>query len=126
MHQQPDYASSSPTNALAIVSLISGILSWLGLFVFGGLIAIITGHMALNEIRNSYGSQSGEGLAIAGLILGYLNIIGGCIGLLIPIGILGASFLGCGICSVCGIFTEGFEISSLEFSNAVIPPIPLN
>jgi hypothetical protein len=121
MHQQPDYVSRSPTNTLAIISLISGILSWLGFLVFGGLVAIITGHMALNEIRNSYGAQSGEGLAIAGLVLGYLNLVGACVGLLIPIGIFGASFLGCSICGLCGALTEGLEVS-----NAAIPPIPLN
>jgi hypothetical protein len=42
--------------------------------IIGGIVAIITGHMAKKEIRASGGSISGDGLATGGLILGYLNV----------------------------------------------------
>jgi hypothetical protein len=38
--------------------------------------AIVFGHLALSEIRRSAGRLKGEGLAIAGLVLGYMGIVG--------------------------------------------------
>ena len=59
------------TNALAIVSLTLGILwlAWLG-----SLGAVIAGHMARRQIAGSNGSQTGNGLATAGLVLGYIGL----------------------------------------------------
>ena len=62
------------TSSLAIVSLVCGIVSWIAIPVLGAIVAIITGHMARNEVRNSGGSIDGDGLAIGGLILGYAQI----------------------------------------------------
>ncbi len=39
------------------------------------MVAIILGHISLSEIRKSAGRLKGEGLAIAGLVLGYLGVI---------------------------------------------------
>ena len=61
-----------PTNTLAMVSLISGILSWVLAPVIGGVVAVITGHMAKREIRRT--GEQGDGLATAGLILGYIHL----------------------------------------------------
>ncbi|MCP2040317.1 type II secretory pathway pseudopilin PulG [Neisseria sp. HSC-16F19] len=77
-------AASSETSSLALVSLIFGILGWLLLPLVGSLTAVITGHMARADIRRT--GKQGDGMAIAGLILGYLWWV-----LLIPIlGILAA------------------------------------
>lgn len=62
------------TSSLAIVSLVSGIVSWFVLPLIGALAAIITGHMARAEIRREPGQIEGDGLAIAGLVLGYGQI----------------------------------------------------
>jgi hypothetical protein len=62
------------TSGWAIFSLIAGILAWLGVFGLGGLAAVITGHIAKNEIKKSGGQIGGDGLATAGLVLGYLNL----------------------------------------------------
>jgi small-conductance mechanosensitive channel len=59
------------TNNLAIVSLVSGILGWTLLPWIGSLVAIVTGHMARAEIRRNQETQEGDGLAIAGLIMGW-------------------------------------------------------
>ena len=59
------------TSALAITSLVSGILGWTLLPFLGALVAIITGHMARGEIRRSPATLDGDGMAIAGLVLGY-------------------------------------------------------
>jgi hypothetical protein len=68
----PPYSAQSST--MAIVSLISGIISWFLVPVLGGIVAVITGHMAKREIRDSGGRLTGDGLATAGLVLGYLNL----------------------------------------------------
>jgi hypothetical protein len=59
------------TNGLAIASLLSGLfwMWWIGSFV-----AIILGHSALRQIERSNGLQTGRGLAITGLALGYFGI----------------------------------------------------
>jgi len=62
------------TSTLAIVSLVSGIVSWFLLPLIGSIVAVITGHMAKREIRESLGKLSGDGLATAGLVLGYLQL----------------------------------------------------
>ena len=67
----PKATAVAKDSVLAIVSLVAGITGWTILPVCGGIVAIITGHLALNEIRSSDGDLSGNGLAIAGIALGY-------------------------------------------------------
>ena len=88
MSDLPDYPSKTPapTSSLSITSLIMGIVGWVLIPIVGGIIAIITGHMAKKEIRESRGLLGGEGLATAGLILGYSNLalgLCGCLALLL-------------------------------------------
>lgn len=52
------------------MSLVFGIL-WL--FWIGSLVAIITGHIALKECREQ--GLGGNGLAVAGLILGHIAMV---------------------------------------------------
>ncbi|QMT41624.1 DUF4190 domain-containing protein [Neisseria shayeganii] len=59
---------------LAIVSLICGLLGWTLLPLAGSIAAVITGHMARRDIRHNP-ALSGDGLALAGLILGYSCLI---------------------------------------------------
>ena len=54
----------------AIASLVCGIFF---LFPPFALAAIILGHLSLSQIRKSGGRLAGNGLAIAGLVLGYLG-----------------------------------------------------
>lgn len=80
------------TNIWAIISLISGILGWIGVFGLGGIAAVITGHVAKSQIQNSGGRMAGDGLATAGLVLGYLNlaltVLAICLGILIIAGVI--------------------------------------
>ncbi len=64
-----------PNSSSAIVSLIAGIVSWLAFPFISAIVAVIAGHMARGEIRRSNGTIGGNGMAMAGLILGYLNIL---------------------------------------------------
>lgn len=64
------------TSTLAVVSLIMGIVGWTVLPFIGSLVAIVTGHMARAEIRRQPQALEGDGLALAGLILGWVAAIG--------------------------------------------------
>ena len=78
------YQPAKPTSNLALASLILGILGWTIIPTIGSIAAIITGHMAKNEIKNSMGALGGDGMATAGLVLGYANIaVGVCICLVV-------------------------------------------
>ena len=41
---------------------------------FGSVLGVVFGHVALRQIRAGGGAQRGRGLAIAGLVLGYLGL----------------------------------------------------
>lgn len=74
-----DQASSRPvvpTSSLAVVSLVFGILAWCVLPFVGAIVAIICGHLARGEIRNASVDRrpEGDGLAVAGLVLGYVQL----------------------------------------------------
>jgi hypothetical protein len=53
-------------NTLAVVSIAMALTS------IGAVAAIITGHVALTQIKKS--GESGRGLALAGTIIGYVTI----------------------------------------------------
>jgi type II secretory pathway pseudopilin PulG len=65
-------ASTAPeTSGKAVASLICGCLS----FIFPAAIAaIILGHISRSEIRKSSGRLTGSGMALAGLVFGYLGV----------------------------------------------------
>jgi Domain of unknown function (DUF4190) len=65
---------AKPTSTTAIISLVSGILGWTLLPFLGSVVAIVCGHMARAEIKRSNGMIDGDGMAIAGLILGWLSV----------------------------------------------------
>jgi hypothetical protein len=60
---------SSSTNGFAIAALVLGII-WI--WWLGSVLAVVFGHIALKQIART--GQSGRGLAIAGLVLGYLGV----------------------------------------------------
>jgi hypothetical protein len=70
----PSESASAPTSTAAILSLVFGILGWVGLPVLGSIVAIVCGHMARAEIRNAGVALQGDGLAIAGLVLGWAQL----------------------------------------------------
>ncbi|TFC78309.1 DUF4190 domain-containing protein [Cryobacterium cheniae] len=78
--EPPAYArqpvpAAPKTNTLAIVSLVSAF--------FVSLAAVITGHLALGQIRRT--NEAGRGLAVAGLVLGYLGIVSTTLAVVIAI-----------------------------------------
>ncbi|MDO8144492.1 MULTISPECIES: DUF4190 domain-containing protein [unclassified Isoptericola] len=61
------------TNGLAVASLVLGIL-WLGWV--GSVLAVVFGHVALRQISNAppHAPQEGRGIAIAGVVLGWVGV----------------------------------------------------
>jgi hypothetical protein len=68
----PAFVRAAPPNGFAVASLISGLL-WLGWI--GSLLAIVFGHVALDQIRRAGGREGGRGFAVAGLALGYFGAL---------------------------------------------------
>ncbi len=62
-------AADAPTSGKALASMISGIFGLV--FFFPAIAAIILGHISRSEIRDSHGRLKGNGLATAGLVMGY-------------------------------------------------------
>ena len=69
---------STQTNTLAIVSLIAGLGSFVAHIIPGAggftvaLVAVITGYMARNQIKQT--GERGMGMATAGMIIGLVHI----------------------------------------------------
>jgi len=61
-----------PTNQLAGVSLAFGV-GQVFLWGIGSIVAIVCGHVARSQIRRT--GEAGDGMALAGMILGYLGIV---------------------------------------------------
>jgi hypothetical protein len=87
---------------LAIASLIFGILGLTLLPTLGSIVAVILGYMAKSEINSSAEQLEGNGLATAGLVLGYIGL--GLTLLGIVAAILGwMGICGCGLCSLLSV-----------------------
>ncbi len=104
--QQPPPLYYTQTSNWAIISLIAGILGWIGFVGIGPIVAIITGYMAKNEITRSDGHVTGAGMATAGLILGYINLGVSLIGLCL---VLLFFVLGIGAPLICIPFMNGIQ-----------------
>lgn len=86
--------SAVRTSGTAIASLTFGIVTWIFLPFVGALVAVICGHVARSEIRRMPpGTIEGDGMAIAGLVLGYLHLVI-CVLCVLLIGLI---FYGIGI-----------------------------
>ena len=65
------YLQPPTTNGYAIASLVLGIL-WI--WWLGSILALAFGYSARRQIKASEGRQTGEGLAVAGIVLGWVGI----------------------------------------------------
>jgi hypothetical protein len=69
------YAAQRSTNGLAIAALVCGIVGILILNVILGPLAFIFGLVSRNQIKRAGGRQKGEGMAIAGIVLGPIDLV---------------------------------------------------
>jgi len=65
------------TNALAIAAVVSGGLGWVGVPLIASIAAVICGHLARTQIRQT--GERGDELAVVGLVLGYAHIVMLCL-----------------------------------------------
>jgi hypothetical protein len=70
---------------MAVASLVLGIL-WI--FWIGSILAVIFGYVAKGQIDRSGGAEGGRGMAIAGIVLGWVGV--GTLVLVIVLSIIGA------------------------------------
>jgi hypothetical protein len=73
---------------MAIASLVLSITGFAGLALIGPILGVIFGNAALKEIRNSNGSLGGQGLAQAGVIIGWIGIGLSVLGLVVVLVVL--------------------------------------
>jgi hypothetical protein len=59
------------TNGFAIASLV---LSLVWIYWIGSILAVVFGHIAVGQINRTQGTQGGKGMAVAGLVIGYVAI----------------------------------------------------
>lgn len=78
-------SAPSKVNGFAIASMVLGIV-WI--YWIGSILAVVFGHIALRQIQESNDTQSGRGMAIAGLVLGYVGIA--IVGLIIVFVVIGS------------------------------------
>ena len=81
---------SAKTNTLAIISLVSSIAGLVILPLLGSLAGVICGHISLNQIKKT--GEQGRGMALAGLIVGYVGLALAIVGIVLAIA-FGAWFL---------------------------------
>lgn len=65
------YPVPTRTNGFAIASLVLGIV-WV--YWIGSILALVFGYIAKNQIDRSGGTQTGRGMAIAGIVLGWIGV----------------------------------------------------
>src|SRR5215471_14987108 len=72
---QPYRGAMNPqqrTNGAAVGSLVCGIAQFFGFWLIGSIPAVVLGHMSRRQIRQT--GEQGAGMALAGLVLGYIGI----------------------------------------------------
>ncbi len=86
----PGYPAPPPasprSSGMAIASMVLGIL-WL--YWVGSVLALIFGYIGKSSIDRSGGMESGRGMALAGIVLGWVGV--GLLVLIIIIGVASSS-----------------------------------
>ena len=73
-------AAAGQTNGFAIAALVLGLLGiipFVGMPVIPSILALVFGYKGKAEIDRSNGYQQGRGMAVAGIILGWVGIVVG-------------------------------------------------
>jgi len=69
------YPARPHTNGFSVAALVLGIAGIWPLFGVGSVLGLIFGLVGLSQIKRSQGTQSGKGMAIAGIILGSIGLL---------------------------------------------------
>lgn len=71
---QPQQPYVLPSSNLALISLIAGILGFTFFPFIASIVAVLTGYAARKETRSVPPTASGDGMATAGIIMGWVQI----------------------------------------------------
>jgi hypothetical protein len=75
MNETPSYQNPIlPSSTMAIISLIAGILGFTAVPILGGIVALVTGYAARKETRATPPTASGDGMATAGIVMGWIQM----------------------------------------------------
>lgn len=93
-YQIPGPYGQQTTNGLAIAAMVCGIGGLTMVPLVGSIVGVILGHIARKQVKERH--EQGDGMALAGLITGYIGIglFGGCIALDILFYVLGLAMIG--------------------------------
>lgn len=80
-------AAGGQTNSLAVASLVCGIAQFLVPVLPASILAIVFGHVARGQIRRT--GEKGDGLARAGLVLGWAEVVLAVLALIVFVGLRG-------------------------------------
>ncbi len=72
----PARTAQPQTDSNAVISLVLGILSVTVMWILAAIPAIVLGHISRSNIQKSTGRLKGGGMALAGLVMGYISIAG--------------------------------------------------
>ena len=72
--RHPQYQPAPPTSGLAIASLILSVSAFVALPLIGSIGGVVCGHMARSRLRQTGYASEGNGLALAGVIIGWVGI----------------------------------------------------
>lgn len=75
----PHYPPTPATNGTAVASLVLSLIGLLVCPIIFSVIGIILGFVAKSSISASHGREGGDGMATAGIVLGFIGIPLGCI-----------------------------------------------
>ncbi|HVB93888.1 MAG TPA: DUF4190 domain-containing protein [Acidimicrobiales bacterium] len=71
------YTGVPKNNGLAIAAMVCSFFFWI--YGLGAILGIVFGFVARSQIKRSNGTQRGEGMALAGIIIGFAGIVIGII-----------------------------------------------
>jgi magnesium-transporting ATPase (P-type) len=74
MYEQNEPQYVLPNSTLAIISLVAGILGFTLFPFIASIVAVWTGYEARKETRSVPPRASGDGMATAGIIMGWIQI----------------------------------------------------
>jgi hypothetical protein len=87
------------TSGLAVAALVMGIGGLTLIPLVGSILALIFGYMARKDIRQRPDEVTGDGLALAGIVMGWISIGLSVLAIVV--------FGGLAVCGVCGAFGAG-------------------
>ncbi|HWD51300.1 MAG TPA: DUF4190 domain-containing protein [Acidimicrobiales bacterium] len=80
------YTGVPKNNGLAIAAMVCSFFFWI--YGLGAILGIVFGFIARSQIKRSNGTQRGEGMALAGIIIGFAGIVIGIILIIVVVAVV--------------------------------------